>query len=1326
MSISKRVRLLPLIVMFTLSSIRAENADVGDLERRLEPAIVILKREVFPAVNLRGYGLVSGEFVLVKSGAAEASILVVHCESPDAARLLSAKYASDLEVLPGVQKIEIPVSKGKPGKIVARELKNFVVLAAGQRGSEVTILAAHDRDELAHLAGQIKGLDDAAWESTAAIPMYLDRWDRYGFRFYYREFEVPPGLKKPEEYDPMSEFDWARKNGPFGFIFWDGPYPLGGSMGMQEPFFNWGVGAAADRGLPVTINAQQGECLALINHFPEESQLLMPQFSGTYYRVAFSDVGGDGRISWAAPHAADAELAMIQNSLRRFTSLPNVITMLEPRGELKHGPHDILLEFGPIADASYRDWLKAKYKTLAVLSERWFLDAAKLKNWDDIHVPELASFFGWNTRAVDLQGEWKIQYESEGQRAPEERFAPEFDDSGWGAVNAPGSDRAMYLPKKPAVYRRHIHLEPNWRAGNKQAWLYLWDMNGFLGKGRQTGEQVLAFINGKKAGEDSIQHAFPHWAAWEVSALLKDGDNHMALRIPGGVIAYRTYLTTEAPANYPKLGDGKNAQWVDFADWTYHTRVDLVRRGMQMLRQLDPNKYITMFHPDDFVDDLKVLAEQFGGDMHNTGYMQAFFADLIPMLARSSNLPASVETGGPDPDLNSFKMTIGNYFSEGVNGVDYFIHVGSILFNAELKQHFEAHLPLLKLIGKYHCPAADVAVLYSDRSRRYTEWPWKPGGSADADLGGGYWNWNPAYDLLGEFERDGVTENDFAPGGAAGRYRVIIDSNTSIMTEEFAANIEAYVRNGGTFVTYVQTGRNLPTRPDAWPISRLTGYTVKALSLAANKSSGGQNRINPADGQEFLKPGAWSSAANADGLVLVKSAPECRDLALWNDGSVAIGMRTLGKGRVVHVGVHYDRLGDRYSDVPSRDLFFQLLDALGVPRIPAHTGPEPRLRHYISNNGLYDLWSVTTAREGGPKTPLTTDLEFAKGFEPAACIDADSQTPVELKRDAAGVRIPGITLAPLETKVFLTPSTLITSAPREWFALQRGWWQGTTPAGNATLPSLELPNILELTDEWRFKPLPENDDASAYTGAGPVDDAAWECRGLSVWAHAPGAEPLRHAVFRRRFTVPPTWVTGETNFWMQAWTGATFLDRGRIFLDGKLIRDCSGEQSIDGEALTAALQPGEHTLAVDIRSHRPLGGSCGRCWLQHIPAPLATLDLSGEWIPTRDGWHDDTAIPLPGNCEALLAKRTVAVGQEFAGKNVVVYIKADPRIVGVLINGRLVRRHHHRFGSETILNITPWVKFGAVNAIELAGWDHSEKWNVDRVELRFYALGSFP
>ncbi len=43
--------------------------------------------------------------------------------------------------------------------------------------------------------------------------MFLDRWDRFGFRFYYRPWEMPSDPAQASNYDIKSEFDYAANRG---------------------------------------------------------------------------------------------------------------------------------------------------------------------------------------------------------------------------------------------------------------------------------------------------------------------------------------------------------------------------------------------------------------------------------------------------------------------------------------------------------------------------------------------------------------------------------------------------------------------------------------------------------------------------------------------------------------------------------------------------------------------------------------------------------------------------------------------------------------------------------------------------------------------------------------------------------------------------------------------------------------------------------------------------------------------------------------------------------------------------------------------------------
>src|SRR6185437_7041756 len=105
------------------------------------------------------------------------------------------------------------------------------------------------------------------------------------------------------------------------------------------------------------------------------------------------------------------------------------------------------------------------------------------------------------------------------------------------------------------------------------------------------------------------------------------------------------------------------------------------------------------------------------------------------------------------------------------------------------------------------------------------------------------------------------------------KYRIIIDSNSAFMDESFIADIERFVWNGGVFVTNGQTGRHTPTRPDVWPISKLTGFEVVQVL------GGGDGRsISPAPEQTVFTPREIPNRTRAEGLSLKDAVPECRPL----------------------------------------------------------------------------------------------------------------------------------------------------------------------------------------------------------------------------------------------------------------------------------------------------------------------------------------------------------------------------------------------------------------------------------------------------------------
>lgn len=1317
------------------------------------PLLKTAATQTLPPLPLRGYGKVSARFWNF-SQPAGASLLQIDCESASKAQLLHAKYLSDLSLLPGVSEFSIGMN------IAAHEVAGQGAVASLREGASVFVFSAKNRSDLGqimsrHLAGEHIRLVS---RPEVAVPMWLDRWDKFGFRFYYRPFEFPPNLPKEQrkDYDFAHEFAWAQQMQRSGFVFWNDPNRTDTAEGlMNELWWDWGQSAARAKNLPAAINLSSGGGSAspwLLNRYREQTQQHMPQYAGDFYAVADQGNGGHGTVSWNAGEAKDVEMSLLQSSVRRLANEANVVSWLEPHGELIHGAHDIFLEYGPVADKTYRAFLKGKYPALAALSARWFGDAKRFKTWDEVRVPEVASFLGWGPQAVDLTGAWRVGYElNQGNQAipaaemfdrrkevktepaPADWFKADFDDSAWPTLNAPGNDLAVFLPQRPAVYRRTFNIEANRLQPGQRWWLYVWDLN------RAWGQPIQAYLNGQKIGESKVKHPVPHWDAYEATGVLKAGANQIALRLPQGYLGYRVYLSPEAPTQYPNFGAGKNAQWVDFSDWIRWSRLETCRRGVEMIRQVDANRQITFMHPDEYSDGIKQLAEEFGGEFHNTGYMGAFYADYNPLVMQGSGLPFSIEPGGPPDDLPNYKKMMGLYYSEGVQSVDYFIHIGNVLWNDDIRREFEATQPLVHLIGKYHAPRAEVAVLYSTQGSALTGFPW--GNDPNVNLPGGYWPWNVAACLRDRYARDGLTEGDFARGNAA-KYRVIIDSNTSIMDEALVGEIEKYVRGGGTFVAFVQSGRHTPEQKDSWPISRLTGYKVARINRYNADGSVPQeewHKLKLAPGQDVYRADNAKLEVPANGLSLQKAAQGCQDLLLWEDGTVAVGMRPLGKGAIVAVGAKFhahkvfDRIetGGNNAERQAMTALFEpllqwrkvaptlaMLSANGAPAGPII------LRHWVSNNGLYDVWTLWN-QDG--KQAVTTGLVF-NGINPASCIEVVSGQRVPMIssfHDVAGIQerlVRNLQFEPFQTRAFLTPRGQIQNAGLNWLNLQRSWWRGSKAPSAKPLPAPPHKLSVDLSHDWAFKPLAASDDATALA-APEADDKAWPKMRLGIWSMEQPA--VKHAILRRRFTVPAPWTNGRIALWLQSFFNTTLLDKGRIFLDGKLVHDWSADalQGVEFESL----RPGtSHVLAVEIQSESTLAGPRGYCWLCFQPNPAASLDLAGDWTASREMLRYDDKVKLPGDYKAFALRRSIAVPAGHAGKNAVLNVDATGPLLGVLINGHWVRRFHHMIGPRWSLNLTPWVKCGGDNEIEIVCNGNVGQGKVNAVSLDFYEPGVYP
>ncbi len=1028
----------------------------------------------------------------------------------------------------------------------------------------------------------------------------------------------------------------------------------------------------------------------------------------------------------------DYQLANIQQDVKHFNPFANLTSWLEPHGEMDHGDSDFLLDYGPVADGTFRSWLKDKYKDLATVSSRWTGKPDSFASWDDVHLPEIASFCGWGPDALDLTGTWRVKYLDQEIKPdqpidyPNETFFAAYDDSSWPTITAPGDAHAAFLPKfKPAVFRRTFNVDAAWLQAHPRVWLYVFDLN------RHRDKEVIATLNGKEIGRSPVVDPTEHRGWYEATGALRAGANTLALALPDGYLAYRVYFSGTEPRMYPDLGAQLNAKWADFADFSCWSRVHKAQRGMEMIRQVDPNRGIILMSPGRFAGGEQEIARRYGGDFHDTGGMAGWWNDILPQLMNGVGLPSSVEPGGPARNIADLDGCYGYWSTEGVNAIDYFLTLGDVFFHPDLKAEFEANLKLWKLIGKDHFAPPQYATLASGRDANRLSFPWNIY-DKNLVLQSGFipWGWyDPRYR-----GQAAVGEEQFL-NNFVDRYKVVIDSNTSIMDPDMVDAIERYVKQGGIFVTYVETGRHSDTTANAWPIARLTGYDVVSIDPYPTNDMQVSGNWNLAPGQTLYPPATMDPHLSVgSGLHLKKVAPDCQDLLLWQDGTVAAGMRPIGKGWIIDLGVHTDSVGWGDSRTVT-ELFDGILDWAKIPRDPVelqNLAPDPSVlsrdantnsffyRHFLSNNGLYDVFTFWNHNPN----PLIADLVFTQGG-PANAIVVKTGNPVALVKNDAGLPTLKIALKPNESESYLTPRPHLENAARAWFDLQREWWKGTTPPPPSHLPPLaELhKQTVPLGDDWAFKSLGAGESAAALS-APALDDSRWQRRDYTAQLQPipPASSPGNTVIYRKKIAIPAAWTNGPVKLFLTANEGQCTIDSAAVYIDGTLVKD--HVDTLVDTTCGDVFKPGtSHLLAIAVTSKSCLIGGIGNCWLYYRPDATEEMDLAGNWDASDDGLAFDKKQAIPGHWDTNMVRGMINIPADHDKDTVLIHFEKVGRITGVIINGMFVGQSHVPDCPSFDLNLTPWIKFGEDNRLEIVG-GAKEQMDIGKIALDFYTPGA--
>jgi hypothetical protein len=359
--------------------------------------------------------------------------------------------------------------------------------------------------------------------------------------------------------------------------------------------------------------------------------------------------------------------------------------------------------------------------------------------------------------------------------------------------------------------------------------------------------------------------------------------------------------------------------------------------------------------------------------------------------------------------------------------------------------------------------------------------------------------------------------------------------------------------------------------------------------------------------------------------------------------------------------------------------------------------------------------------------PLTGDLVFTQG-SPANAVVVKTGATVPLDKNADGLPTLKLALQPNEVEAYLTARPQLESAPRAWFDLQREWWKGATTPPPTKLPDLaDLDKAtVQLGDDWAFKALAASDTPSAFAAPG-VDDSKWPRRSLTAQLQTvPTAIATGNVVvYRKKVTIPAGWTNGPVKFFLTPNEAQCSIDDSSLYVDGTLIKD-HFDSLVDTTCGDVFKAGSTHTLAIVITSKSCLVGIIGNCWLYYRPDPTQDLDLAGDWDASEDGLDFSQKQTIPGPWNTNMIRGVINIPATASKQTVLLHFeKIAGRISGAIINGTYVGQSHVPVCPSFDLNLTPWIKFGADNKLEIVAGSKMQG-TVGKIALDFYDPGTYP
>lgn len=1329
----KRIHFLPLVsfalLVLALTTARPALADVSAPPGWTASSI----RTVSNQTKIRGYGPVTAKFMTLRDTATDqsVSVSVFDADSPAHALTIVSKYLADLTLSPRVSVSSLAAAKRSYRLVTVANGAGYTGCVVGRTGY---VLAAAKTPELQRLLGAWSVLSGPqVVTNVTKYPMYLDRFDRFGWGFYsFADAE------NNWHSNVLADEDWCAKHG-FRFELYIQPGGFNGeSFGISDiPQTRWKEDEAKKRGLAVAAH--------LYGAMPPA-----PEYSDGFEQPAFFletgwyngswDAKTQPHMSWLDPEGRDYYARQTAEQMQLLVNEPNQTAWLNPFAENGGDTwYDLNNDFSPAATANWRSALRDQdHLSLSAVSAMYNRpENAPFQSWSEVPVPEFATFAGLSRQIADMTGTWHIRAEKTldegiaGQWWNADVATPE-----WTTMTMPGSD----------LFRQFDKTGPN--TGNNPNDVQKWCLHDFTLTADQLAHGPIflytflrpndpwdkfpapIYVNGQLLGNASA------WDAMDATSALKPGVNRIALRT--NIFNGRVFLSTEQPSYFPHLSPERNRLWMMWREWYYRSMFDATRETFDAMRKVDPNRPIKCMAPEGYgITQFFDLAEHYGALGHFTGEGVWMF----PWEKRYGYLydvPGSSEGAGPAGSVNDEVLTCQRVFLEGLNGHEDVFEAQNYIDNAPLRAWYENHTALLRQLGRYDIAGPQI-VLY----RSTTSWMYGGvGAPAHAPQKNrvvqSVWDWDlgrGAAQACGQsclYLDDGsLREGKLKP------YKIMVDCGNDVVNPSSLPIIKKWVEGGGTYVVWPFTGHGTITDTEAWPITQLTGCGIAKMRLT------GTGSVTIAQNQPYLRALAGKTfpddgkSINSDKIqentlsVELTPAPGSEVIARFEDGAPAIVVRHIGKGKIVILGSAFfrnsqDIMGIWWPQQNESDFWTDLMNGLGQPAV--NTTGDNRIwpQRYRMNNGLDDVVVLNNFAGADRTLRLTATVDHAPSAVYA--VRMNSVTPVPFTVSGRVVTVPNVAIPKDEVQVYLFRTHDSSDSVQHWWAYQQKMWH-TAPGIHAPLtpPATHwLDPAVDLTHGWQWTQTlaPDADWIDA-----DIHDANWPRYDLDVMNFA-GANPKKPIYLRRHFLVPQQWLTDTAV--TRLVQGIQFLDgtEEQLYLNGQRLHDWNRTQSTELD-VSHLLHPGDNVLAVALRpGNGPYLGVSGTTFLTREPAPSQVINLAGVY--QNHAKNGPATVTLPGVVTAVFPTKSIFIPADWQGKYIVTCaITGGPGSGApgaVFVNEHCVR-NAGSLRPDVEFDITKQLIYGADNSISpsastLTLLDPATL-NLAGIELRLYPKAQF-